>query len=227
MAGSHCPPGWLLLAVGILTAFTNGQNTTTILGLNSSTNANDTSDGASPYGTGFAPDVVIIDTDWDNYYPDIEGSTAPDLNDTDSGLNPADPDPDNSTYSIERRLNLREPLDLRPWAADPRRDSKPFYLRVMPLGASITQGTNSADGNGYRKWLREELRYQGWPVNMVGSKQDGNMRDRVSIHRFQVTTHPLRNSVIRLTVSRPNRTTKATRAGSSAISTARSLGPNG
>ncbi|KAI1008878.1 hypothetical protein LB504_001329, partial [Fusarium proliferatum] len=54
-----------------------------------------------------------------------------------------------------------------------------FYLRVMPLGASITQGYLSTDNNGYRKWLRSQLRYKGWKVNMVGSKQNGDMRDRV------------------------------------------------
>ncbi|KAF5604267.1 acetylxylan esterase [Fusarium subglutinans] len=53
-----------------------------------------------------------------------------------------------------------------------------FYLRVMPLGASITQGYLSTDNNGYRKWLRSQLLYRGWKVNMVGSKQNGNMKDR-------------------------------------------------
>jgi hypothetical protein len=59
-----------------------------------------------------------------------------------------------------------------------RRDTKPFYLRVLPLGAFNVQGPNSGDGNGFRKWLRSELRYQGWPVNMVGTKFHGTMRDR-------------------------------------------------
>jgi hypothetical protein len=54
-----------------------------------------------------------------------------------------------------------------------------FYLRILPLGASITQGLSSSDGNGYRKPLRDYLRYQGWKVNMVGTKQDGNMADNV------------------------------------------------
>jgi hypothetical protein len=34
-----------------------------------------------------------------------------------------------------------------------------FYLRVMPLGASITMGAGSTDGNGYRKHIRDQLRY--------------------------------------------------------------------
>ncbi|KAK8017500.1 hypothetical protein PG993_013826 [Apiospora rasikravindrae] len=53
-----------------------------------------------------------------------------------------------------------------------------FWLRVMPLGASITQGIKSSDGNGYRKHIRDQLRFAGWNVNMVGSKQDGTMNDR-------------------------------------------------
>lgn len=54
-----------------------------------------------------------------------------------------------------------------------------FYLRIMPLGASITQGYGSVDNNGYRKWLRQQLRFKGYKVNMVGSKQDGTMKDNV------------------------------------------------
>ena len=60
------------------------------------------------------------------------------------------------------------------------RDAEYFTLRVMPLGASITQGYLSSDNNGYRKVLREQLRYSGWPVNMVGSLADGTMLDNVS-----------------------------------------------
>ena len=54
-----------------------------------------------------------------------------------------------------------------------------FYLRVMPLGASITEGVASSDGNGYRNHVRDVLRFNGWKVNMVGSKQNGRMKDRV------------------------------------------------
>lgn len=54
---------------------------------------------------------------------------------------------------------------------------KPFYLRIAPLGASITNGYLSSDGNGYRKYLRDELRLEGWPVNMVGSINTGTMND--------------------------------------------------
>lgn len=67
-------------------------------------------------------------------------------------------------------------LDLR------RRQSSPkdFYLRILPLGASIVEGYESFDGTGFRKLLRNQLRWKGWLVNYVGSKQNGNMADKVS-----------------------------------------------
>ncbi|OGM49676.1 hypothetical protein ABOM_001781 [Aspergillus bombycis] len=57
------------------------------------------------------------------------------------------------------------------------RDGKPFPLRIMPLGASITTGLKSSDKNGYRKVLRQQLRSAGWEVNMVGSLKSGDMKD--------------------------------------------------
>ncbi|KAJ5780794.1 hypothetical protein N7457_005954 [Penicillium paradoxum] len=57
------------------------------------------------------------------------------------------------------------------------RDTKPFLLRVLPFGASITMGYKSQDRNGYRKWLRQQLRYAGWDVDMIGTLQNGNMHD--------------------------------------------------
>lgn len=47
----------------------------------------------------------------------------------------------------------------------------------MPLGASITWGQASSDGNGYRGALRAILETGGNKVNMVGSQQHGNMVD--------------------------------------------------
>lgn len=47
-----------------------------------------------------------------------------------------------------------------------------FYLRIMPLGASITKGDQASpgvNGNGYRKPLRDQLRFDGWQVNMVST----------------------------------------------------------
>ncbi|KAM0547793.1 hypothetical protein ACHAPJ_010254 [Fusarium lateritium] len=58
-----------------------------------------------------------------------------------------------------------------------RQSAKPA-LRIMPLGASIVSGVGSSTGNGFRKPLRDQLRYKGWLVNMVGSKQNGDMKDR-------------------------------------------------
>lgn len=60
------------------------------------------------------------------------------------------------------------------------RDNGKFLLRIMPLGASITLGYKSTDGNGYREWLRRQLRYAGWQVDMVGSMRNGTMHNNVS-----------------------------------------------
>ncbi|RYP85137.1 hypothetical protein DL769_001041 [Monosporascus sp. CRB-8-3] len=52
-----------------------------------------------------------------------------------------------------------------------------FYLRIMPLGASITRGDPGdpeLEGRGYRKYLRDRLRVRGWKVNMVGSQRWGS-----------------------------------------------------
>jgi hypothetical protein len=69
--------------------------------------------------------------------------------------------------------------DLKPRAGD-------FYLRVMPLGASITYGDPhqpDTAGRGYRKYIRDQLRVQGWFVNMVGSRRYGDdFADNVSAH---------------------------------------------
>ena len=62
-----------------------------------------------------------------------------------------------------------------------RRDTDKVSLRILPLGASITWGYLSSDGNGYRKPLRDQLRFEGWEVDMVGSKSNGDMKDNVII----------------------------------------------
>ncbi|KAG7409901.1 Multidomain esterase [Fusarium oxysporum f. sp. rapae] len=111
------------------------------------------SDGISPYGNGYAPDVVHPDN---RSYEPYESPSGTDL----------DPNEfDNLTVTVDQSSGLD------------RRAAKDFYLRVMPLGASITQGYKSSDGNGYRKWLRAQLRFRGWKVNMVGSERDGTMAD--------------------------------------------------
>ncbi|KJZ78380.1 hypothetical protein HIM_02418 [Hirsutella minnesotensis 3608] len=50
-------------------------------------------------------------------------------------------------------------------------------LRLMPLGASITYGLKSTDGNGYRNDLRQMLIHDGYRVDMVGSRKAGSMTD--------------------------------------------------
>ncbi|KAF7290778.1 Lipolytic enzyme [Mycena indigotica] len=50
-------------------------------------------------------------------------------------------------------------------------------LRIMPLGASITYGTGSSDGNGYRATLYNLLARDGNNVNLVGSQKGGNFSD--------------------------------------------------
>ncbi|GAP85893.1 putative GDSL-like lipase acylhydrolase [Rosellinia necatrix] len=52
-----------------------------------------------------------------------------------------------------------------------------MWLRIMPLGASITYGVKSTDGNGYRKVLRDKIVAYGNDVNMVGSRRNGTMED--------------------------------------------------
>jgi hypothetical protein len=92
-----------------------------------------------------------------------------------SGLNhplssPSCPQTPNTSYST---LHPRDPnTTLAARAGN-------FYLRILPLGASITLGTMSSDGNGYRKALRDQLRFDGWNVNMVGSRTGGTMKDSV------------------------------------------------
>lgn len=50
-------------------------------------------------------------------------------------------------------------------------------LRPMPLGASITYGQGSTDGNGYREHLRSAITDGGNLVNMVGTRKAGTMKD--------------------------------------------------
>ncbi|KAL6230177.1 hypothetical protein BDW75DRAFT_248901 [Aspergillus navahoensis] len=50
-------------------------------------------------------------------------------------------------------------------------------LRILPLGASITRGLRSTDGNGYCKALRDQLHFKDFEVNMIGSRANGTMVD--------------------------------------------------
>ncbi|KAF7556172.1 hypothetical protein G7Z17_g1584 [Cylindrodendrum hubeiense] len=49
-------------------------------------------------------------------------------------------------------------------------------LRVLPLGDSITRGSGSPDGNGYRKALHDLLGYDN--VDFIGTLRTGNFDDR-------------------------------------------------
>lgn len=48
-------------------------------------------------------------------------------------------------------------------------------LRILPLGASITAGQGSSDGNGYRSYLQQDL--AGTTMQYVGSLRSGSMTD--------------------------------------------------
>ena len=112
----------------------------------------------------YSDDVISVDTAWDNYFPPYEGTSDPVLNDF----------YDNSTIGLDL-------TNTTAFWSQPQMSlmaAKDFYLRIMPLGASITEGVRSSDGNGYRKYIRDQLRWKGWRVNMVGSKQNGNMADK-------------------------------------------------
>ncbi|GES65471.1 hypothetical protein ATETN484_0012037600 [Aspergillus terreus] len=79
-------------------------------------------------------------------------------------------------------LSLGQTIQDEPWTSHGTdglqvRDGNRVALRIMPLGASITAGYRSTDGNGYRKYLWEQLRYEGWEVDMVGSLRSGDMQD--------------------------------------------------
>jgi hypothetical protein len=91
--------------------------------------------------TGFGPDVGLAKT-WNASFPLVEGIASSMT--TNGGAAGSD------VVGLNRRA------------------AKDFWLRVMPLGASITQGIHSSDDNGYRKWIREQLRWEGWQVNSEG-----------------------------------------------------------
>lgn len=95
-----------------------------------------------------------------------------------------------STFVSTR--SLPDPIPKSPILADRNvittlqsRAEDPFLLRIMPLGASITNGYRSTEHNGYRDYLRQQLRYKGWDVEMVGSLRNGTMIDNVGDHQPQ------------------------------------------
>lgn len=69
------------------------------------------------------------------------------------------------------------PLESKGASPQPRTNSLGggISLRIMPLGASITWGQGSTDGNGYREKLKVLLTGDGNAVDYVGSQTSGNM----------------------------------------------------
>ncbi|KAI0006972.1 SGNH hydrolase-type esterase domain-containing protein [Xylariaceae sp. FL0662B] len=98
----------------------------------------------------------------------------------------------------ERRGILPAAIDMA------SRDTQPFYLRILPLGASITWGLLSSDGNGYRGPLREQLRLEGWPVNMVGTLTHGKMKDNNNEGHSGWRVDQISNVVGKVTPQKPN-----------------------
>lgn len=65
---------------------------------------------------------------------------------------------------------------IAPDALLPRDDVAPgIELRILPLGASITAGEGSTTGNGFRRFLQEDL--QGTKMQYVGSLRSGDFAD--------------------------------------------------
>ncbi|KKK25956.1 hypothetical protein ARAM_003532 [Aspergillus rambellii] len=84
------------------------------------------------------------------------------------------------------------------------RSLKEFPLRVMPLGASITLGYRSTGKNGYRKWIRQQLRYIGWEVDMVGSLKNGTMKNKEHEGHFGFRIDHVARAVENSTWLQPN-----------------------
>jgi lysophospholipase L1-like esterase len=62
-------------------------------------------------------------------------------------------------------------------AATPAITEQSVPLRLEPLGDSITYGSHSSTGNGYRGPLYNELTAEGYPLNFVGPVLEGTMAD--------------------------------------------------
>ncbi|KAJ5389420.1 Lipase GDSL, partial [Penicillium cataractarum] len=85
-----------------------------------------------------------------------------------------------------------------------KRDNGTFLLRIMPLGASITLGYRSTDHNGYRKALRQQLRYEGWQVNMIGSLRNGTMHDNHHEGHYGYRIDQLESKIQQTILQKPN-----------------------
>ena len=85
-------------------------------------------------------------------------------------------EPNNDALQLPLQLPLASPSS-NPHHHPPRSIAAKLPLRILCLGASITYGYASPDGNGYRYALRGRLVAGGNDVNMVGSRSAGNMSD--------------------------------------------------
>ncbi|KAI0443096.1 carbohydrate esterase family 3 protein [Xylaria telfairii] len=83
--------------------------------------------------------------------------------------------------SLTQSISLASPIKQHDDHPSVHRKSAGFgggmWLRIMPLGASISYGVTSSDGNGYRQYLRDQIVDYGNDVNMVGSRRNGTMED--------------------------------------------------
>ncbi|RYP53274.1 hypothetical protein DL768_001714 [Monosporascus sp. mg162] len=142
-------------------------------------------------GTGSGGPVDITELEWNTdanghftYYKDRDGSYV-DLGgvvhgrcvaDTSDSYNCVFP-PGLSTLKGVSQLRCTPgapaPEPTKPPAPEP---TKPV-LRIQPLGDSITKGSGSSDGNGYRRPLREMLADIVTDIDMIGSLADGIMED--------------------------------------------------
>lgn len=98
-----------------------------------------------------------------------------------------DPLPFNGTHPFSDYPPILEDGGLK------SRQSDKIELRILPLGASIMSGVGSSKGSGLRKWLRMALRYDGYPVNMVGTKQAGSDmvdKDHEAVSGAILASHP-------------------------------------
>ncbi|KAL2827127.1 hypothetical protein BDW59DRAFT_171436 [Aspergillus cavernicola] len=77
-------------------------------------------------------------------------------------------------------------------------------LRILPLDALITWGLRSIDGNGYCKALRDQLRWKGFEVNMVGSRANGSMVDNDVEARSRDTILDITAAAVNLVGYKPN-----------------------
>ncbi|KAH6632208.1 SGNH hydrolase-type esterase domain-containing protein [Chaetomium tenue] len=106
----------------------------------------------------------------------IHGAPTPTPTNTNTAPNPDTTICSNTTLAISLTLTQPLPSQNQQHQQTPLGNGVP--LRIMPLGASITYGTASTDGNGYRSALRNHLiSGPGNKVNMVGTRQAGSMRD--------------------------------------------------